>query len=88
MDDYSDYSKNDEEDNDDGLDPGQSWLFFYLTEFWLIKTPPAMMEMDWLVKIVMIDLEKEKGKLGNQLTNLVKMYSLFPPGSFPGLPVL
>jgi len=28
MDDYSDYSKNDEEDNDDGLDPGQSWLFF------------------------------------------------------------
>ena len=58
MDDYSDYSKDDEEDNDDGLDPGHSW-FFDLTEFPLIKTPLAMIEMDWITKLIKIVVDSE-----------------------------
>ena len=59
MDDYSDSSENDEEDDGDGLDPGQSW-FFNLTEFPLVKTPPAMMEMDWITKLVEIVIGSER----------------------------
>ena len=92
MDDYSDYySENNEEDaadDDDGLDPGQSW-FFDLTELPLIKTPPAMMEMNWITKLVeiVIDSEKEKEKLANQITNSWSKW-LIPPESFRGFPVL